>query len=227
MSRRSVSEDGSPRPRCKIPHPLSLPKTNTKKNTAPRHTPIPHLVKEVMTTSTNEQNTDSKQAALEQIEAFEAGYRYDCSYMKSMLEHAPEALEVFNGFTPMAGHRLHAPLEVYFAAKLTAYRYADCGPCLQLAIRFAQEAGVSNKLIETLVFDRGELSELLALTQTFTHACLANSSNCETLRTELSWEIGPAAMIELALVIAAAQVFPVVKRATGHYKSCSLVTLEV
>ncbi|EDY82956.1 hypothetical protein VDG1235_2579 [Verrucomicrobiia bacterium DG1235] len=180
-----------------------------------------------MTSKTTESDTNAKQESLRQIEAFEVAYRYDCSYMKTMLEHAPEALEIFNGFTPMAGHRLHAPLEVYFAAKLTAYRHADCGPCLQLAIRFAQEAGVENALIETLVFDRGELPELLARTQAFTRACLANTPDYETLRTELSWELGKATMIELALVIAAAQVFPVVKRATGHYKSCSLVTLNV
>ncbi|MBD5781107.1 hypothetical protein IEN85_16530 [Pelagicoccus sp. NFK12] len=179
-----------------------------------------------MTTETT-QTTDPKQAALSQIEAFEAAYGYDATYMKAMLEHAPEALEVFNGFVPMAGHREHAPLEVYFAAKLTAYRIADCGPCLQLAVRMAQEAGVSDALIRALVFDKGELSELLARTRDFTRACLANQPDCESLRTELSWELGPAAMSELALAIAAAQVFPVVKRATGYYQSCSLVTLEV
>lgn len=144
-----------------------------------------------------------------------------------MLEHAPEALEVFNNFVPMAGHRVHAPLKIYFAAKLTAFRYVDCGPCLQLAIRFAQEAGISDSLIRNLVLDEGQLSELLERTQAFTRACLSNHPDCEALRTELSWELGPAAMIELALVIAAAQVFPVVKRATGHYQACSLVPPEI
>lgn len=180
-----------------------------------------------MTIQSTEQATNAKQAALSQIESFETAYGYDATYMKAMLEHAPEALEIFNGFTPMAAHRVHAPLEVYFAAKLTAYRYVDCGPCLQLAVRFAQEAGISDCLIEALVFDKGELTELLERTKKFTQACLSNSLDCESLRTELSWELGPATMIELALVIAAAQIFPVVKRATGHYKSCSLVTLEV
>lgn len=179
-----------------------------------------------MTTKTTPKATEPKQAALSQIESFEAAYGYDATYMKAMLEHAPEALETFNNFVPMAGHRVHAPLEVYFAAKLTAYRYADCGPCLQLAIRFAQEAGMPAPLIKALVFDQGELPELLARTQAFARACLAGSPDCETLRSELKWELGPATLIELALVIAAAQVFPVVKRATGYYKSCSLVTLE-
>lgn len=180
-----------------------------------------------MTTQSTEQPADQKTAALQHIEAFESRYDYDCTYMKSMLEHAPEALEVFNGFTPMAAHRKHAPLELYFAAKLTAYRYVDCGPCLQLAVRFAQEAGISNELIEALVFDKGDLTERLAKTQAFTRACLSNSPDCESLRSELSWELGTPTMIELSLVIAAAQIFPVVKRATGHYKSCSLVTVEV
>jgi hypothetical protein len=178
-----------------------------------------------MTTETT-QTTDPKQAALSQIEAFEDAYGYDATYMKAMLEHAPEALDVFNGFIPMASHRVHAPLEVYFTAKLTAYRIADCGPCLQLAVRFAQEAGVGNRLVKSILQQDAQLPELLARTRDFTRACLAGSPDCETLRTELSWEIGPAAMHELALAIAAAQVFPVVKRATGYYRSCSLVTLE-
>ncbi|MDQ8186258.1 hypothetical protein [Pelagicoccus sp. SDUM812002] len=180
-----------------------------------------------MTTGTIQNADNPKQSALSQIEAFETAYGYDCTYMKAMLKHAPEALEVFNAFVPMAGHRRHAPLEVYFAAKLTAYRHADCGPCLQLAVRFAQQAGVPDSLIETLVFDSGELSEILERTQAFTRACLANTADSETLRSELSWELGPAAMIEIGLAIAAAQVFPIVKSATGHYKSCSVVTLEV
>lgn len=81
-----------------------------------------------MTNDNTQTNISPKQAALAQIEAFERHYKYDSSYMKSMLEHAPEALEVFNGFTPMAGHRKHAPLDVYFAAKLTPTATPTAGP---------------------------------------------------------------------------------------------------
>lgn len=164
---------------------------------------------------------------LAEIEEFEARYGYDASYMKEMRECAPEALAVFNGFTPMAGHRKHAPLKVYFTAKITAYRHADCGSCYQLAIRFAQEAGVSDELLETLVFDRGELSESLESVRLFTRAVLENSPERDQLQLDIEWEYGKAALIELALVIAAAQVFPVVKRAMGRFKSCSLVSISV
>jgi len=174
-----------------------------------------------------ETDPNNHQKALEQIEAFETAFQYDATYMKIMLEEAPEALEVFNGFTPMASHRVHAPLDVYMTAKLTAYRFADCGPCLQLAVRFAQQAGFDNNLISALVLDKGTLPPELARVQAFTKACLEEDESCEELRAELKWEYGKATMIELGLVMAAAQVFPIVKRSMGFHKACSLITLEV
>lgn len=180
-----------------------------------------------MTQEQSNPNTTRKPEELQHIEAFENAYGYDCEYMKHMFAHAPEALQIFNSFIPMARHRVHAPLDVYYTAKLTAYRYCDCGPCLQLAVRLAQEEGVPNSLIETLVFDKGGLSETLKRTQDFTRACLSNDPRYEDLRTELAAELGNASMVEIGLTISAAQVFPVIKRATGYYKSCSLVTVEL
>lgn len=164
--------------------------------------------------------------ALEQIEAFERSYGYDTSYMKAMLEHAPGALEVFNGFAPMAGHRSHAPRDVYFAAKVTAYQYADCGPCLQLAIRFAREDGVPKPLIDALLHDPDALPPELARVRRFALATLDNDAELESLRAELEASYGKATLIELGLAIAAAQVFPVVKRAMGYFKSCSIVSVD-
>ncbi|MBK1875585.1 hypothetical protein [Pelagicoccus mobilis] len=170
---------------------------------------------------------DNRAQALQNIEAFEKAYDYDASYMKVMLDEAPEALEVFNHFVPMASHRAHAPLDVYMTAKLTAYRHADCGPCLQLAVRVAQQAGFEDELIAAIVLDQGQLPPHLLRVQAFTKACLEESETCEELRTELKWEHGKATMIELGLVIAAAQVFPIVKRSMGYHTACSLISIDV
>lgn len=168
----------------------------------------------------------NRDQAMEQIAAFEARYGYDASYMKEMAEHALAALDIFNGFTPMAGHRNQAPLEVYFTAKITAYAYADCGPCYQLAIDFAKEAGVANELLDALVNGKEALPRELETIRAFTIAVLEAHPECDSLRAEIEARYGRATVIELGLVIAAAQVFPVVKRSMGHFKSCGLVSVN-
>lgn len=175
------------------------------------------------------QNTlDSyQQEQLSEIEAFENETGYDASYMKDMLEHAPEALAVFKGFIPMASYRKHAPLLHYYVAKLSAYRQCDCGPCFQLALDYARQEGVPFAVREAIAFGKGELDPGLELVRKFTLAALRNEPDCEELRQSLEFELGKAAVAEIALAIAAPQIFPVVKRATGHYKSCSMVTLEL
>jgi hypothetical protein len=172
--------------------------------------------------------TDSYPTAeIKDIAAFEARYRYDATYLTEMLSSSPEAYRVFSGFLPMAQFRLAAAPEVYFTAKVTAFREVDCGPCLQLAIRMAREAGVSKTLIHNLLQPESTLSPVLASVRSFSRAVLAGAPECNELRAKLLKELGAAAMIEIGLAIASAQGFPVLKRAMGHYRSCSATPLEV
>ena len=72
------------------------------------------------------------------------GYRYgyDTSYMQNLVDSDR------NGATKLAlaslftRYRFGLPPAHYFAAKIMATRYADCGSCLKLAIDMAAEAGV-------------------------------------------------------------------------------------
>lgn len=176
-----------------------------------------------MTQDTIDSQTQEK---LEAINAFEKQTGYDATYMKQMLAHAPDALEIFNGFVPMAGHRKHAPLDVYYVAKLTAYRHCDCGPCLQLALDYAKQDGISREIRERIAYDRGTLSSQLEEVRAFALAVLTNDPTCEDLRQNIEFSYGKATVIELALTIAAPQIFPVIKRAMGLYKSCSMVNID-
>lgn len=172
----------------------------------------------------NTQSTDF--SAMREIEAFETRYGYDATYMKEMLEAAPEAYRVFGGFLPMAQFRSEANPEVYFTAGLTAFREVDCGPCLQLAVRKAREAGVDAALIREILGGES-LPDPLETVRQFARSILRGTLDCEDLRAQLVKRLGAAAVVELALAVASAQVFPVVKRAMGHYRSCSTTPLEV
>ncbi len=165
---------------------------------------------------------------LEEIARFEAENQYDATYMKELLRDAPDAYEVFAGFLPMAGHRASCPADLYHVASIAAYRQVDCGPCLQLAIRRARADGVAPELIKaTLSAATDGLSPDQARVRAFARGLLVGDPEIDALRQQLVASHGPVAVAEIALRVAAAHVFPVVKRALGHYRSCSLAPLEI
>ena len=61
----------------------------------------------------------------------------------------------------------------------------------------------------------------------FGRAVSANGPEAEELRLKLAEKLSPAAMVDLAIAIAGARVFPALKRGLGHAKSCSLVQIRV
>lgn len=173
-------------------------------------------------------NTKSTSATeLREIEAFEARYRYDATYMKEMLGAAPEAYRVFAGFLPMAQFRLHTEPDIYFTARITAFREIDCGPCLQLAIRKAREEGVAKTSIQEILAVDRPLDPIRETVRQFACAILSGGPDGDHLRATLLEKLGEAAIVELALAVSSAQVFPVVKRGLGHDQSCAATPLEI
>lgn len=167
------------------------------------------------------------QTKLSEIQHFESTYQYDTTYMKAMLAASPAAYEVFEHFLPMASFRQSANPEVYFTAKLTAFRMVDCGPCLQLAVRMAREGGLDAERIRKVLDASTPLQPELERIRTFVRAILVGETDPHALRSEIEKAYGVETVVEIALVVAAAQVFPVVKRAMGHYQSCATVAIEV
>lgn len=171
--------------------------------------------------------TTSKPEALEQIEAFERQFRYDATYMKEMLAAAPEALAAFQAFLQMVGHRKECPLAHYHVAGIAAFREVDCGPCLQLNVRYAVAAGLPSDLIEAALNNPDLLPTRHRQVHEFARAILRGEPTVDSLRATLVEALGETSVIEIGLRVASAQVFPVVKRAMGHYQSCALTRIEI
>ena len=158
----------------------------------------------------------------ESIRQFESRWGYDCEYMYRLLELSPEAFEKFENFMPMSYHQGSVPLEVYWVAKLTASREADCGPCLELGVKMALEAGVSGELVNAVA--RGEsLQGELELVRQYANAVASASGIDEELLRFMKSRYGDVVISELGVAIAAARVYPTIKRAMGLAQSCSLM----
>ena len=77
-----------------------------------------------------------------QIAAFERAWNYDAGYIHEMIDVDPRAVLAFGKLQAISGYRKVVPPAAYFAAGIVAVMAEDCGPCTQLAIDMAQQAGV-------------------------------------------------------------------------------------
>jgi hypothetical protein len=162
----------------------------------------------------------AKEAIREQLESYSAKYSYDVSYMLHMLEHHPEALQLFQGVIPLASCRNATPLDVFMVAKLVGFQQSDCGACLQLSIRQALEAGVSREIVEGAVKGQPALPPHLQEVKRFVQSLDEYDAETDKLREVLRGKYGEEVLIEIALVVTAAQLFPRTKRVLGYFGSC-------
>jgi hypothetical protein len=160
------------------------------------------------------------------IAAFERGYDYDMSYARDILAVSPRALALFGGIGKLARYRRDVPMEAYYAAKVTAAKAEDCGPCTQLVVTMAERAGVAPaELRAVLQADERAMSANAALGFRFARAVLARDAEADSLRQTIVVRWGKHALISLGFAIAASRVFPTVKYALGHGEACTRITV--
>ncbi|MEM7119722.1 MAG: hypothetical protein AAF563_00510 [Pseudomonadota bacterium] len=151
-------------------------------------------------------------------------YGYDVGYMLHMLETTPDVMGSFNALSKLAGYRKAVPVNAHMAAGLRGVLYEDCGPCVQLTVDMAREAGVASDQIEAvLTGDLAIMSSDTALGYRFASAILARSSDDEAAREAVRGAYGDAGVIALTLAAQVSRVFPMVKTGLGYGKTCSRV----
>ena len=95
-------------------------------------------------------------------------------------------------------------------------------------MNLARKDSVPLDVIRAVVSNRPQdLAAELADVYRFTSAVAEASTQEEALRQRIREWYGEEGLVELALGIAAARVFPVTKRALGYATSCALVEVQV
>ena len=148
-------------------------------------------------------------------------------YLRHVARTSLPAFLKFALFTPLAGHRKKLPPDAYHLARVVAVQHEDCGTCVQIEVNLARKDGVAPELLRAAL--KGRLDELppdLADVCRFARTVSEQGDDVE-LRERLRARYGDEGLVELALGIAAARVFPTTKRALGYATSCSLVEVEV
>ena len=160
------------------------------------------------------------------IRPFERAFDYDASYMRDLLAASPTAFlkfSVLSGLTP----RHAAPPEALAAAGIAATLREDCGPCTQIGVDIAERTGVSAAVLRgVLAGDERAMGETAALAWRFAHASLdRDMAVADPLRDEIVRRWGQKALVALSLAIVTGRMYPTLKYALGHGRTCSRVVV--
>jgi alkylhydroperoxidase family enzyme len=127
----------------------------------------------------------------------------------------------------MSRHREGIPKEPYYAAKIRAAIAEDCGPCAQLTVNMALEAGVDPERVRAIV--NADLAALPAETREvlrFTELVLAHDPEADAVREAIVDRWGDDALISLALAISSTRIYPMLKYVLGHGRTCHRLTVK-
>jgi hypothetical protein len=160
------------------------------------------------------------------LRAFARRYGYDTSYMEMMLRESPRAFFKFAPVMKAAAHRDVVPVEAAFAAKITGALTEDCGPCTQLTVDMALEAGVAKDQIEAVLRrDVHAMHEATALGFRFADAIVHHSADDDVHRDAVRARWGEKGVIDLSMALQMGRLFPMVKLALGYARECRRVTV--
>ena len=157
-----------------------------------------------------------------QLEAFGRKWGYDTGYVREIVDDAGVgAVMPLQALGKLGAFRRNVPLDTYFGAALTAGKAADCGPCLQLAVKMAEAAGVAPQTIRAIL-ERNytTCSKDVLLGVELALGTIARDGSGEEAREEILRRFGRAGLLSLAYAIVAAQAYPAFKYAIGHGHAC-------
>lgn len=162
-----------------------------------------------------------------QLGKFEKAYGYDMSYGREILDADLSGFLKFFRAMAFTQHRRDVPPAVYHAAKLVSVMSEDCGPCTQLLVQMAEQDGVPAEVLRAVLARKPSLLPADAqLGYRFAEAALAHAPEADALREQIEARWGKRALVSLAYALAGARIYPTLKYALGHGKTCMRVTVS-
>ncbi|MEQ9639323.1 MAG: hypothetical protein RIM84_04795 [Alphaproteobacteria bacterium] len=160
------------------------------------------------------------------LDAFEKKYRYDLGYMRELMDLDYAGFRHFARAIGGGKYRGALPRDAWYAAKLATMQHDDCGPCAQLCVDMALEEGVPADALKAGA-DRAPaaMPADMALAWRFATATLTRDPAADHLRDQAVARWGAAGAASLALTITLARLYPTLKYAMGHGKTCQTLSV--
>jgi hypothetical protein len=126
-----------------------------------------------------------------------------------------------------AAHREVVPIDASFAAKIVGSLAEDCGPCTQLVVDMALEAGMPEDQIEAVLRrDVRAMNEATTLGFRFADAVARRATEAEDeFRDAVQAQWGQKGVIDLTLALQMGRMFPMVKAGLGYARECRRVAV--
>jgi len=161
------------------------------------------------------------------LQRYRSRYNYDTSYMEMVLDEAPDAFFKFARIFGIANYRKVVPVDAVYAAKITGALFEDCGPCTQLVVDMALEAGVANDQIEAVLKGKcAGMNDATTLGFRFAKAICERSAAEDEAREAVRAEWGNQGVIELSFALQVGRIFPMLKAGLGYARECRRVVVE-
>ncbi len=144
-------------------------------------------------------------------------------YVRYIAQHDFSGLLKFSKLKGLSEHRRVLPPSVFHTIKLVGAQREDCGSCVDIAIQLAKKDGVAPETIQSVLAGRvASLSEDERLAYEFTHEVCDRTHGQSERRERWRQKFGDRGVVEAALAIGSAQIFPIIKRAAGYTKACKI-----
>ena len=157
---------------------------------------------------------------------FERQWDYDAAYVHEMIDADPRAAWMFQRATGIGKYGKDVPIDALAAAAITAVKNEDCGPCTQIGVSMFERAGVDPKVLRAILTQTpSQMSGNAALAWRFARATLDHDPAADEYRDEIIRLWGKRAVISLAFAMVASRMYPTVKYAMGHGKSCTRIVV--
>ncbi|MDE1935725.1 hypothetical protein [Bradyrhizobium sp.] len=160
------------------------------------------------------------------LRQFRQRYGYDTSYLEMLLRESPAAFFKFAPLMKASRHREVVPIEASFAAGLVGAKAEDCGPCAQLVVDMALEAGIPKDQIEAVVRrDVRAMNDSTVLAFRFADAIVRRSADEDEHRDAVRAQWGEKGVIDLAFALQMGRMYPMMKAALGYAKECRRLSI--
>jgi hypothetical protein len=162
-----------------------------------------------------------------QIDTFERTNNYDASYMREVLESGGAWTFIKFYFVTALGHGARAPIKAMAAAGIVGTLTEDCGPCTQIGVDLAAKAGCPASVLRAILAgDEAAMGGTARLGYQFAKAVLdRDMERADPLRDEIIRRWGKAALVDISMALTTSRMYPTLKYALGHGKTCSRVTV--
>lgn len=159
-----------------------------------------------------------------QVQKFAGPFGYDATYVHEIIDTSTRAALKFTLFQMIARPTKDVPAAALYAACIAAAVSEDCGPCAQLVVSMALQAGVAPSTIAALL--RGDLEAAgkdAELGFRYGVAVAQNTADTVSISDAVEQRFGKQGLVTLAFAVAFGRVYPTVKRGLGHGAACAKI----